>query len=469
MEAGWNIAIIAIIAIILIIVIHLYRQFVTATKKNDEAAALVRICHTRNLEAMDMLLKAGTDPNSADAAGNTCLHLACIRACSKNVFQTLIKHGANVNATNSLKVNVFECACYFQHEEAIKVLLEAGANPGQGLYYAIMYDLNKAIIQSIIDHGVDVNATDGDSFTALTTACMLGNENVIKILLNSGADPNIADIHGITSLQYASCAHCSADTLQALTDHGAYINTTVDNSQTASRVAYFKEVTAAMKHAVENGINLRRTHPDLNIPDYGGNTPLHFAIIEGTCSKQFLQQLVRNGADVNATNMYNETALLHACNKRNTDAIFVLLNAGADPNIADHSGDTSLHMAAAAECSKETMQAIIAHGANVNAVNKSNCTALMTTSNYGHEDTTNVLLNAGADPNIADADGKTSLHHVIRGKYNKKVLQALIDNGADVNARDKMNRSAILCASLAGHKHAIHVLLNAGADPDIGD
>ena len=291
---------------------------------------------------------------------------------------------------------------------------------------------------------------------------------MIKILLNSGADPNIADIHGITSLQYASCAHCSADTLQALTDCGAYVNTTVDNRQIASRVAYFKEFTTAMKHAVQNGINVRRTHADLNLPDCGGITPLHIAVMGG-CSNDFLLQLVYSGADVNATNMYNETALLHACNKGNTDAIYILLNAGADPNIANYGGNTGLHMAADGECSKEAMQAIIAHGANVNAVDQRNSTALMRTSNDGHEDTTNVLLNAGADPNIADANGKTSLHHAIVGRCNERIVQAIVDKGADVNARDIKSRTALLSASHFGYEHAIRILLKAGADPNIAD
>ena len=48
-----------------------------------------------------------------------------------------------------------------------------------------------------------------------------------------------------------------------------------------------------------------------------------------------------------------------------------------------------------------------------------------------------VLLKAGADPNIADAHGDTCLHDAVRTNYKKEVLQAIIDNGADMNEQTR--------------------------------
>ena len=466
MEAGWNIA------------IHLYKQFVNATKRDYEAA-LVMACYRNNLRAMEMLLKAGTDPNTADhICGHTCLHIACFQGSSKNIFQTLINHGASVNATTSMGVTVLLYACFDKNEDALKVLLDAGADPGKGepngstgLHYAILHGLSGTILENMIDHGVDVNATNGAGQTALIAACVLGKEKAIKILLNSGADPNIADMDGIRCLQYASCTHCSTDTLQALVDHGARANATVDNSQIASSVATFKEVIATMQHDNKTGTIVWPTaNIAIDSKDHCYNLLLHHAVMRG-CSIEFLQEIVNDGLDINATDVLNQTALMHACRTGNADAINVLLKAGADPNIADCEGNTSLHCTGVGECSKEALLTIIDHGANVNAMNKLDRTALMLAlaSCKENADVINVLLSAGADLSIADVGGNTSLHAAAGGRCNKEIWQKLINQSADVDIRNNKNQTALMLALSKGNTDAIKVLQNAGAHPDIVD
>ena len=61
---------------------------------------------------------------------------------------------------------------------------------------------------------------------------------------------------------------------------------------------------------------------------------------------------------------------MRACYWGNIDAINELLNAGTDPNTSNNDGDTWIHAATDGDCSKETLQTIINHGADVNATNK---------------------------------------------------------------------------------------------------
>ena len=84
----------------------------------------------------------------------------------------------------------------------------------------------------------------------------------------------------------------------------------------------------------------------------------------------------------------------------------------------------------------------------------------------GSKDAINVLLNAGADPNNTDADGDTCLHYAARKYWSTEVIQAVIGHGGDVNATNKKNVTALMIACEKGHKDAINVLLNAGADPN---
>ena len=105
--------------------------------------------------------------------------------------------------------------------------------------------------------------------------------------------------------------------------------------------------------------------------DKNSDTHLHHAN-EGDCNKKPLQAIVDKGADVNVTNSENQSALVLASLKGNIGAINVLLNAEADPNIADDDdGNTCLHCAASGECRKEVLQAIIDQCVNVNAPTKS--------------------------------------------------------------------------------------------------
>ena len=156
-----------------------------------------------------------------------------------------------------------------------------------------------------------------------------------------------------------------------------------------------------------------------------------------------------------------------ASNKGNVDAMKVLLNARADPNIVSVDGSTWLHAALEGDCSKEALQIIIEHGADVNATNKQNITPLMVASSKGNVDAMNVLLNARADPNVTSVDGGTWLHAALEGDCSKEALQVIIEHGTDMNATNKLNITPLELASEKRNINAIVLLLDAGAKPNL--
>ena len=189
----------------------------------------------------------------------------------------------------------------------------------------------------------------------------------------------------------------------------------------------------------------------------------------GGSSKEVLGTIIGHGADVNAKNKHDVTALMQACKKGSVEIINVLLNAGADSSIADINGATSIHYAVVGGCSKGTLQSIIGQGADVNASNKDNVTALMIACLKGDVETINVLLIAGADLNISTDEHGTCILHAIIGGCSKDVLATIIDHGVNVNATCNNNRTALMLACQKGNLDAIDVLLNAGANPNIAD
>ena len=435
---------------------------VNATNK-ENVTALVLTCEKGNENVINLLLNSGANPNIADTNGDIWLHKAARRECCTEVFQAVLSHGVDVNATNKKNKTALVIACHKGNTDAINILLNAGADPNipdcKGatcIHHAVIKGCSKDVLETIMNHGADVNATNKNNETALMLACEKGSKEAINVLLSAGADPSIAKADGDTGLHYAVYGDCNKEVLQSILRHGVDVNATNKKNVAALMIACHKGNTDSIDTLLNAGA-------DLNIPDCKGAMCIHHAVVN-SCSKDVLQTIVNHGSDVNATNANNVTALMLACQKGSKDAINVLLNAGADPNIAKVNGDTWLHYAAYGDCSKEVLQVIFSHGVDVNATNGKNETALMIACHKGNTDAVHTLLNAGADLNIPDCKGAMCIHHAVVNSCSKDMLEILVNHGADVNATNKKNVTALMLACEKGNKDVISVLINAGAD-----
>ena len=419
----------------------------------DKVTALMIAAHKDNIDAINMLLKAGADPNIADANGCTCLSYAFDRHCSEEAHKKVSSHGAYANADSEDKIIELMVASKKRRLDAINVLLNGGADLNNTnvkgktcLMYAIDRDCSEEALQTMVDHGADVNVVDKDSMTALMIACWKGNTDAINMLLKAGSNPSIVNANRDSCLNIAADRSLSKDLLQALIDHGAEVNTTNNQNLTALMIACWKGNFDAINLLLNAGA-------DPNI-----------ALAKNDAC---FTESIDHDAGVNEANKSGVTALWIACHQGDADTINVLLTAGADPNIAHINGDTCLKHAIDIDCSKDVLHTIIAHGADVNATNKQNVTALLSVCRRRNQEFMYILLNAGADPNIADVDGYTCLHFAVQGRYCKEVIQALIDHGAKVNAANKQSLTALMIACWEGYTYAISLLLDAGADPNI--
>lgn len=181
-----------------------------------------------------------------------------------------------------------------------------------------------------------------------------------------------------------------------------------------------------------------------------GMYPLHIAAAQGDV--QSITHLLDFKAIIGVQDNRGKTPLHIAARGDRADAIQFLVHMGADPNAHDSAGATALWCAAGHGTSPNAITALTFLGADVinHYCNKPLMpTALWAAAAKGHIDTAITLLQAGADPNIADSRGSTILHQV-EWPAAAKLTPLLLKCGANAMARDHKGMLPLHRAAEAG-------------------
>ena len=219
---------------------------------------------------------------------------------------------------------------------------------------------------------------------------------------------------------------------------------------------------------------LLRDGADVNASEPDGMTPLHWAAQLDALDTADV--LIRAGADVAAATRYEMTPLFLACTNGSAPLVELLLEAGADPNSTRSGGETAL-MTAARTGVLTAVDALLAHGADVNVreVSKGQ-TALMWAAAENHAPVVQTLIRAGAMVEARSKGGLTPLLFAVRGGH-LDVVQLLLAAGASpsdavvpeglVPSPDP--NSALALAILNGRDGVALLLLEQGADANARD
>ena len=387
---------------------------------------------TNNSDLVTLLVDQNADVNSMTSRRQTPLHIAA-ENCNDSIIQKLLTIKADVNLKDELGNTSLHLSVQLNQRLKLQKVGARADTDDTGFQTCSIQT-----IEALIDHGAEVNAVNNISRTALWFACCEGQDAFAKILLHAGANPNITDKYGDSSLHSAVTGYCSKETLEELIDHGAHVNTANDNGDTAILLAACR----AQREIVRL---LLIAKADPNIADANGDACLHGAV-DVECSGEILQDLIAYGADVNAVNKSGRTPLLLSCFFGQMDSVNVLLAAGADPTISDKEDFSCLHAAVDGWCSKDTLQALINQGAHIDAKRKDGTTALLSACRTGQSTSVVFLLDSGADVKIERSDGNTCLHLAVHRPCTKDAIRKIIENGSNVNALNRMAETALILA-----------------------
>ena len=326
--------------------------------------------------------------------------------------------------------------------------------------------------------GANANATTWSGETVLMTCARTGSVEAVAVLLDRGADVQAAEVErGQTALMWAA-AENHADVVQALIEGGAGVN-----ARTKGGSEYLRAGIAS-----------------------AGYTPILFAARIGAMDAA--RVLLDNGANVNDVALDGSTPLLVATHQARWELAHVLLSRGADPNLEGGAGFLPLHWASGifnkgisggrgAKPEKyqllgskgsgklELVKDLLAHGADPNlrlaekpsdAGKAPGGTAFLLAAQAGERAIMQVLLEAGADPQLTTNDKVTPLmaaagygrgesppHDTTTEVAALEAAELALETGNDINAANDDGETALHLAAHWGKDSMVQWLVDHGA------
>ncbi|CAN5600626.1 hypothetical protein BH10BAC3_BH10BAC3_28610 [soil metagenome] len=220
--------------------------------KNKHKQTALMYC-TNNLEKCKLLLQYGADINAKSKSGNTPLLVASVGNQPYEMVKFLLDNKADPLATNAAHETALMRAAQFSDTTTLRLLISKGINvnaldyiAGTALTKAIL-NANSPAVSFLLNNGADPNIVDSFSAGSLAYAVLVNDNDLTKEILNKTSDVNKADVLGMTPLMWAVYSEYDRpETIQALLDHGAQINTKSKDGSTALSWAIKKGNTATV-------------------------------------------------------------------------------------------------------------------------------------------------------------------------------------------------------------------------------
>ena len=419
-----------------------------------------------HFQTVEVLLNHHANPNIQDMHEYTELHCAVLGSMKRNskfrflstamtgtvedyiiIIQLLIHHSSiDIDAVNDKGSTSLMFASLCGCTEVVKLLLDAGAKPNKQIKTSkTMKDIISELpgdlllqpqFKSFHLPNVSLSKENHGGMTALMFASFEGHVDIVQILLQAKANPDLQNETGATALLLASMKG-HLDIVQQLLECGANPNISRDG------------VTPL--YAAVNVLSLQHVRKLTDDPSPIILMECEIVKPADSCEDylKIIQLLIAqpNVDIVVNTSVSGYTCLQIASKYGCTDAVKLLLQVSADPNIQTHRVETSNNLSYLP--SNILLQPQLKPFLLLSDFQTmSGCTALMFASTNGHSEIVRLLLNAKAIPDLQTENGVTALYLAIARGY-PDIVQILLEYGADPNISNRHGETAI-DAALSG-------------------
>ncbi|MFC2141340.1 ankyrin repeat domain-containing protein [Acidobacteriota bacterium] len=221
--------------------------------------------------------------------------------------------------------------------------------------------------------------------------------------------------------------------------------------------------TAARKGDFTTAKYLLEKYSDMkNVKDTGGWTLLHATYN----SRELVEYLIENGADINARSDGQWTPLHNQAYKGSLDSVELLLQHGADIEAKTSFGHTPL-LSSIRWDRVEVTELLLKKGANVNPTTELGRTPLIISAIEGNLELVRLFLDNDADISIKDNNYKKTALHFAALYGQLDIVDALVKKGANVNETDADRKTPLDYANQYGHEKVAKLLKSAGAEGEI--
>ncbi len=421
----------------------------------------VRYGHTK---IVSMLLDKGSDPNSQDSLGKTPLLLVIPKESRIEISSMLITHGANPNAKDMYGDTPVHIATMSSMEvQMLENLKNGGADINernkQGITpMSLAVDrLNKEHIEFFTKKGADIHAEDNEGNTPLSriieTTDKTTSTEILKLMVTK-KNINSRDSYGNTPLHIAINKNAPIEQLK-------YLLSLTDDVDIRNRNGDTPLYLAVQKNRRVYGEMLLAKQADVFATNNENYSPLRMALTRGGEA----QEWILTSDVIKKTDGTGNTPLHYAAEWKLDNAVTVLLEKGANPNIRNANGETAIYNAIKSD-STSTIDLLLQKGAQKNARDYLGNTPLHACVRWDSKNSAMKLIQWKVDLNVQNLAGKTPLAQAARSARIAMVT-LLTENGANIDATDATGKTILIDAIQSGNLEIVNYLVKKGASPHI--
>ena len=398
-------------------------------------AQLISAVKSGNIKAAKDLLSQGLKADTVDKSGTPVLILAAAGG-KYAVAELLINEGANLRSSDSKGNTILHLLAASTRKEAL------------------------ALMELAIDKRADINALNFKSprQTPAEIAVSKGNIAVLELLMRKGVDADYT--FGNKPMAVYAYDAGQIKVMKYIIEKGANIDSENTSKDTLLHMAVLNNDITTVKFLAEKKASLDRKGSM-------GRTALFMAVDKGYL--KIAEFLLQSGCSANTVD-YSGKNLMHlfAAGKNNGKTIAAFSRYGIDINKKDSSGTTPI-LAAINGKRWENVQSLIDAGSEFKFVDSSEKTLLVKAIETKNSSLALYLIGKGIDVKKKDTSERTALHAAagLQGKEWDKILISIIQEGCGVNDTDSSGISAAGVAIDAGNSSGFKTLLDNGLDINI--